>query len=95
MRQRSGMMNSANNISAEVVRRAVKEILTRVLCIDDVSEVLQLDRTNPNWDSLKQLQIGLELEDFFRIELSDEEAIDFFDIDSITKLIERIQKNEN
>ena len=67
------------------------DILTKVLNSSD-SE-LQLNRSNPNWDSLKQLQISLEIEDYFGIQLSDEEAIEFYDIESILSLVERIMKN--
>ena len=79
-------LNSNSNTQKSVI-----DILTKVLNSSD-SE-LQLNRSNPNWDSLKQLQISLEIEDYFGIQLSDEEAIEFYDIESILSLVERIMKN--
>ena len=80
-------LNSMNNI-----REIVIEILIKVLKSSE-SE-LQLNRSNPKWDSLKQLQISLEIEDYFGIQLSDEEAIAFYDVESIVSLVESILKNE-
>jgi acyl carrier protein len=79
--------------SSKSKREIVIEILTKILKPSD-SE-LQLNRFNPNWDSLKQLQISLEIEDHFGIQLSDEEAIEFHDVESILSLVERILKNES
>lgn len=73
-------------------RRIVIEILTKVL--NSPGTELQLNTSNPDWDSLKQLQISLEIEDYFGIQLSDEEALAFYDVESIVSLIERILKNE-
>ena len=81
---------SLNSINSK--REIVIEILTKVLNFSDTE--LQLNTSNPNWDSLKQLQISLEIEDYFGIQLSDEEAIEFYDVESIVSLIERILKNE-
>ena len=81
---------SLNSINSK--REIVIKILTKVLNSSD-SE-LQLNSSNPNWDSLKQLQISLEIEDYFGIQLSDEEATEFYDVESIVSLIERILKNE-
>ena len=61
-------LNSINN-----TREVVIKILTKVLNSSDTA--LQSNKSNPNWDSLKQLQISLEIEDFFGIQLSDEEAM--------------------
>ena len=80
-------LNSINN-----TRKVVIEILTKVLNSSDTE--LQLNRSNPNWDSLKQLQISLEIEDYFGIQLSDEEAIAFYDVESIVSMVESILKNE-
>jgi len=81
---------SLNSINSK--REIVIEILTKVLNFSDTE--LQLNTSNPNWDSLKQLQISLEIEDYFGIQLSDEEAMEFYDVESIVSLIERILKNE-
>ena len=80
-------LNSINN-----TREVVIEILTKVLNSSDPE--LQSNKSNPNWDSLKQLQISLEIEDYFGIQLSDEEAIAFCDVESIVSLVESILKNE-
>jgi len=79
-------LNSINN-----TREVVIKILTKVLNSSDAE--LQSNRSNPNWDSLKQLQISLEIEDYFGIQLSDEEAIAFYDVESIVSLVESILKN--
>jgi acyl carrier protein len=73
------------------IREVVIEILAKVLNSSDTE--LQSSRSNPNWDSLKQLQISLEIEDYFGIQLSDEEAIAFYDVESIVSLVESILKN--
>jgi acyl carrier protein len=72
-------------------RQKVVEILKKVLNEPDSSGVL--NRHNPSWDSLKQLQISIEIEDYFEVELSDEQAVEFFDVDSILDLLERVAKN--
>lgn len=80
-------LNSSDN-----TRKVVIEILTKVLNSSDAE--LQSKRLNPNWDSLKQLQISLEIEDCFGIQISDEEAVAFYDVESIVSMVERILKNE-
>jgi acyl carrier protein len=77
--------------SSDFPRHQVIEILKKVLMEEDSDD--DLSRLNPNWDSLKQLQISLEIEDCFGVELSDEEASEFHDVDSILTLLDRITKN--
>jgi len=77
--------------SRDFRRHQVIEILKKVLIEEDSHD--DLSRLNPNWDSLKQLQISLEIEDYFGVELSDEEASEFYDVDSILILLDRITKN--
>ena len=77
--------------SRDFRRHQVIEILKKVLIEEDSHD--DLSRLNPTWDSLKQLQISLEIEDYFGIELSDEEASEFYDVDSILTLLDRIPKN--
>lgn len=48
--------------------------------IDDVSQV-------GTWDSLKHVQIILELEDSFDFEVSDAEIENFFDFDSVVEFV--------
>ena len=76
--------------SSDNVRDIVIEILSKVLNSRDSKSKLLLNRSNPNWDSLKQLQISLEIEDYFCIQLSNDEAIEFFDVESIVSLVNRI-----
>jgi acyl carrier protein len=77
--------------SRDFRRHQVIEILKKVLIEEDLHD--DLSRLNPNWDSLKHLQISLEIEDYFGVELSDEEASQFYDVDSILILLDRITKN--
>ena len=77
--------------SSDFRRHQVIEILKKILIEEDSDD--DLSRLNPNWDSLKQLQISLEIEDYFGVELSDEEASEFYDVDSILTLLDRITKN--
>ena len=88
----NGMVTFVSLNSINGKREIVIEILTKVL--NSSGTELQLNTSNPNWDSLKQLQISLEIEDYFGIQLSDEEAIEFYDVESIVSLIERILRNE-
>jgi acyl carrier protein len=77
---------------AEAELNIIKIIKKVLMPSEDGPESL-LSKENANWDSLKQLQITLELEDFFGIELSDEEAFEFYDVPSILNLVERIRMN--
>ena len=81
---------SLNSVNSK--RQIVIQILTKVLNTSDTE--LLLNTSNPNWDSLKQLQISLEIEDYFGIQLSDEEAMAFYDVESIVSMVESILKNE-
>ena len=83
-------MSSVNLDSTDNVREIIIEILTKVLNSRDSKSKLILSKSNPDWDSLKQLQISLEIEDYFGIQLSNEEAIEFFDVESIVSLVNRI-----
>jgi acyl carrier protein len=73
------------------IQPAVTSILSKVLGIDDVYDEALLSRANPNWDSLKQLQIALELEDYFDVEIRDEDLMEFHNIDSILILLHKYQ----
>ena len=69
----------------------VKAILCKLLEIDVVNDEALLSRANPSWDSLKQLQIALELEDYFSIELRDEDLMEFHNLESIIMLLHKYQ----
>ena len=92
LKPQDGMVNFVSLNSINNTRKVVIEILTKVLNSSDTE--LQFNRSNPNWDSLKQLQISLEIEDYFGIQLSDEEATAFHDVESIVSMVESILKNE-
>jgi acyl carrier protein len=92
LKPQDGMVTFVSLNSVNSKHQIVIEILTKVLNTSDTE--LQLDTSNPNWDSLKQLQISLEIEDYFGIQLSDEEAMAFCDVESIVSLVESILKNE-
>ena len=94
-RPRNGMVSSVNPKSNNNLRDIIIELLTKVLNSSDSKDELVLDKSNPNWDSLKHLQISLEIEDFFGIQLSDEEAIEFYDVESILTLINRVIQHGN
>jgi acyl carrier protein len=85
------MVTFVKSDSMDFRREQVVEILMKVLI--DVESHEDLTRLNLNWDSLKQLQISLEIEDYFGVELSDEEASEFYDVDSILILLDRIIRN--
>lgn len=69
----------------ELYRKDVIILLAKAL--DCPVDEKILNKSHPSWDSLKQLQISLELEDRFDIEFSDEQANEFFDADSILHLL--------
>lgn len=81
-----------DNIFA-LYRQDVIAIVAKVLdCSED--ETI-LNRSNPSWDSLKQLQISLEIEDRFGVELSDEQTNKFFDVVSILHLLSELKIDGN
>ena len=77
-----------NSESREEKRQLVFQLLTRVFG-DDIP-LDELNGSNPKWDSLKQLQISLEIEDQFKVELTEEQASEFFDVESILVLLDRV-----
>jgi acyl carrier protein len=76
-----------------IYRKEVIHLLAKTLDCDEDEKIL--NRTNPSWDSLKQLQISLEIEDRFNIELSDEQATKFFDVDSVLQILVELNFDEN
>jgi len=77
----------------ELYRKEVIHLLAKALECNEDEKIL--NKTNPAWDSLKQLQISLEIEDRFDIELSDEQATKFFDVDSVMKILVELNADEN
>jgi acyl carrier protein len=74
-----------------------QEIFVKSEVFRILGKVFSLDReTNPKiddvshfgtWDSLKHVQIILELEDSFDFEVSDAEIESFFDFDSVVEFV--------
>ena len=77
----------------ELYRKEVIHLLAKALECNEDEKIL--NRTNSAWDSLKQLQISLEIEDRFDIELSDEQATKFFDVDSIVQILVELNVDDN
>ena len=77
----------------ELYRKEVIHLLAKALECNEDEKIL--NRTNSAWDSLKQLQISLEIEDRFDIELSDEQATKFFDVDSVLQILVELNIDEN
>lgn len=77
----------------ELYRKEVIYLLAKALECKEDEKIL--NRNNSAWDSLKQLQISLEIEDRFNVELSDEQATRFFDVDSILQILVELNVNEN
>ena len=69
----------------------IKQILAKVLSGSNSLEENLLTRANPEWDSLKHLQIVLEVEDCFDLEFFEGETEDFYDAENILQTIIRIR----
>jgi len=67
----------------------VIKILMKVFSEDSESVVKNLSKSESNWDSLKSLQLILELEDYLGSELSEVEIEELEDFSSIVKLVNR------
>ena len=67
----------------------VVKILMKVFSEDNESVIKNLSKSESNWDSLKSLQLILELEDYLGSELSEVEIEELEDFSSIVKLVNR------
>ena len=67
----------------------VIKILIKVFSEDSESVIKNLSKSKLNWDSLKSLQLILELEDYLGSELSEVEIEELEDFSSIVKLVNR------
>ena len=67
----------------------VIKILIKVFSEDSESVIKNLSKSKSNWDSLKSLQLILELEDYLGSELSEVEIEELEDFSSIVKLVNR------
>lgn len=67
----------------------VIKILMKVFSEDSESVIKNLSKSKSNWDSLKSLQLILELEDYLGSELSEVEIEELEDFSSIMKLVNR------
>ncbi len=61
----------------------------KVFSEDSESVIKNLSKSKSNWDSLKSLQLILELEDYLGSELSEVEIEELEDFSSIMKLVNR------
>ena len=67
----------------------VIKILMKVFSEDSESVIKNLSKSESNWDSLKSLQLILELEDYLGSDLSEVEIEELEDFSSIVKLVNR------
>ena len=67
----------------------VIKILMKVFSEDSESVIKNLSKSESNWDSLKSLQLILELEDYLGSELSEVEIEELEDFSSVVKLVNR------
>ena len=67
----------------------VMKILLKVFSEDSDLVIRNLSKSKSNWDSLKSLQLILELEDYLNTELSEAEIEELEDFTSILKLVDR------
>ena len=67
----------------------VIKILMKVFSEDSESVIKNLSKSESNWDSLKSLQLILELEDYLGSELSEVEIEELENFSSIVKLVNR------
>jgi acyl carrier protein len=67
----------------------VVKILMKVFSEDSESVIKNISKSESNWDSLKSLQLILELEDYLGSELSEVEIEELEDFSSIVKLVNR------
>jgi acyl carrier protein len=72
-----------------VLDHDVIKILMKVFSEDSESVIKNLSKSKSNWDSLKSLQLILELEDYLGSELSEVEIEELEDFSSIIKLVNR------
>jgi acyl carrier protein len=72
-----------------VLDHDVIKILMKVFSEDSESVIKNLSKSKSNWDSLKSLQLILELEDYLGSELSEVEIEELEDFSSIMKLVNR------
>jgi acyl carrier protein len=68
----------------------VKNLIAKIFNMDE-SQLINESSPNTieNWDSLKQMEIIVSIEEEFNIEFDDDEVLEIKDIDSILKIVER------
>lgn len=72
------------------MRSRVKDVIARVLEVD-VGEVPDTARVGdlPGWDSLRQLELALELEREFKVRIPTESMLELTSLDAIEKFLSR------
>lgn len=72
------------------MKEQVKEVLKRVLNISNVPDEISQQNCD-NWDSLRHLNLIVELEDEFDVSFEPEDIAEMKDIDTIIKKIEHLK----
>ncbi len=73
------------------MKEQVKEVLKRVLNISEVSDDISQQNCE-NWDSLRHLNLIVELEDEFGVSFEPEDIAEMKDLNSVLNKIEQLKK---
>lgn len=68
-----------------MIESRIEKIFTKVFALDAPRIINKAD--NEDWDSLKHIELILELEDEFHLEISDDDSFEIHDFDSCLKII--------
>jgi len=71
-----------------MVDKKIEEIFRKVFLLSNVSEINR--GKFPIWDSLKHIELILELEDAFNLEVPNSTSADIFDVSTCIKVIEKL-----
>jgi acyl carrier protein len=71
-----------------MIDRKIEEIFKKVFSLSNVSEINR--KKFPLWDSLKHIELILELEDAFSIEVPNNLSTDILDILTCIKVVEKL-----
>lgn len=71
-----------------MIETRIKKIFTKVFSVDDAKTMNRLDYEE--WDSLKHIELILEIEDEFNLEINDETSLKITDFDSCLEIIKSL-----
>lgn len=71
-----------------MIDRKIEEIFKKVFSLSNVSEINR--KKFPLWDSLKHIELILELEDAFSIEVPNNLSTDILDVLTCIKVVEKL-----